>query len=144
MKKALVIIITLLIMLAIVLGCIYWYKTATTQIEITSNEPIFTLENYPKVDASLAINPLVDSIASDFLGIDESELEFEYTTTRSSEVYRNLIDGKVDVIFAAEPSEDDLEQLSEMYKLYHGLGGNGQAQEFYERVLQLDNKPENK
>lgn len=41
-------------------------------------------------------------------------------------------------------SEDDLEQLSEMYKLYHGLGGNGQAQEFYEKVLQLENKPEDK
>ncbi len=70
-------------------------------------EPIFTLDNYPAVDASLAIHPLVDSIASDFLGIPEDELEFEYTTTRSSEVYHNLIDGKVDVIFAAEISEED-------------------------------------
>ena len=35
-------------------------------------------------------------------------------------------------------SEDDFEQISEMYKLYRGLGGNGQAQEFYERVLKLD------
>lgn len=71
--------------------------------------PLFTLENYPKVDASLAIHPLVDSIASNFLGVPEEELNYEYTKTRTSEVYKNLIDGKVDVIFAAEPSSEDLE-----------------------------------
>ena len=30
-----------------------------------------------------------------------------------------------------------------MYKLYHGLGGNGQAQEYYEKVLELEIKPNN-
>lgn len=78
-----------------------------------SDEPIFTLEDYPKVDASLAIHPLVDSIAADFLGMDIGELEFEYTTTRSSEVHRNLIDGKVDVIFAAEIADKELEYAKE-------------------------------
>ena len=73
----------------------------------SDKQPIFTLEEYPKVDASLAIHPLVDSIAADFLGMEESELDFTYTTTRSSDVHRNLIDGKVDVIFAAEISEED-------------------------------------
>lgn len=29
------------------------------------------------------------------------------------------------------------EQLTEFYKLYVGLGGNGQAKEFYERTIQL-------
>ena len=50
---------------------------------------------------------LVDAIAADFLVVDESTLTYEYTTGRSSEVYHNLIDGKVDVIFAAEISEED-------------------------------------
>ena len=35
-------------------------------------------------------------------------------------------------------SEHDFEQITEMYKLYHGLGGNGQAQEYYEKVLKLE------
>ena len=35
-------------------------------------------------------------------------------------------------------TESDFEQISEMYKLYHGLGGNGQAQEYYDKVLELD------
>lgn len=40
-------------------------------------------------------------------------------------------------------TEDDFEQVSEMYKLYHGLGGNGQAQEYYDKVLKLETKPNN-
>jgi len=124
MKKFLVYFATITVVIAVIttviLGCVHWYKTETDNntnkqsstsslADKISDKPIFTLENYPKVDASLAIHPLVNSIASNFLGIDESELDFEYTTTRSSEVYRNLIDGKVDVIFAAEISEEDKE-----------------------------------
>lgn len=87
-------------------------QTEDSQEEV-KNDPIFTLENYPKTDASLAIHPLMDSLAADFLGMDESDLSFEYTTTRSSEVHRNLIDGKVDVIFAAEIAEEELAYAKE-------------------------------
>ena len=41
-------------------------------------------------------------------------------------------------------TESDFEQITEMYKLYHGLGGNGQAQEYYEKVLQLDVRSDEK
>ena len=135
MKKVLPIVIAVVCIIGVIVGCVCWYKSATelpnnlsgenlpteNPIEVNSGEiannysreeistePIFTLEDYPRVDASLAIHPLVDSIASNFLGIPEEELNFEYTKTRTSDVYKNLIDGKVDVIFAAEPSEDDL------------------------------------
>lgn len=40
-------------------------------------------------------------------------------------------------------TEHDFEQITEMYKLYHGLGGNGQAQEYYEKVLELDIRKNN-
>ena len=139
MKKIMIILVALLAAVGVVFGCVYWYKYATEGLdekqtpfvtptvqpakteeptlspapEVTAppvkEEPLFALKEYPKVDASLAIHPLVDSIAANFLGMKESELDFEYTTTRSSEVYRNLIDGKVDVIFAAEISEEDKE-----------------------------------
>ena len=129
MKKNSIYILAVFAMFAIICGCVYWYNSATKDLtepttaatmdtttaatEYTTvdqeNEPIFTLENYPKVDASLAIHPLVDSIAADFMGVDEAELNFEYTTTRSREVYHNLIDGNVDVIFAAVISEEDKE-----------------------------------
>lgn len=147
MKKYVSVIIAVICVIGVILGCVYWYKTATyvpennegqdinqnvnqntnqgseqNQPQITpgennnvndeeeiKNEPIFTVENYPRVDASLAIHPLVDSIASDFLGIPEEELNYEYTKGRTSDVYKNLIDGNADVIFAAEPSQSDLD-----------------------------------
>lgn len=39
-------------------------------------------------------------------------------------------------------TEADFDQITEMYKLYHGLGGNGQAQEYYDKVLELEIRPE--
>ena len=35
-------------------------------------------------------------------------------------------------------SNNDFEQITEMYKLYTGLGGNGQAQEYYDKVMMLE------
>lgn len=35
-------------------------------------------------------------------------------------------------------SNNDFEQITEMYKLYTGLGGNGQAQEYYDKVMALE------
>lgn len=36
-------------------------------------------------------------------------------------------------------TQADFDQITELYKLYHEeLGGNGQAQEYYEKVLQLE------
>lgn len=35
-------------------------------------------------------------------------------------------------------TQDEFDQVTEMYKLYHGLGGNGQAQDYYERVMELE------
>lgn len=34
-------------------------------------------------------------------------------------------------------TQSQFDQLSEFYKVYHDLGGNGQAQEYYEKVMKL-------
>ena len=39
---------------------------------------------------------------------------------------------------------DEYEQLSEFYKVYHDLGGNGQAEEYYRRAMSLGPKPDEK
>lgn len=39
-------------------------------------------------------------------------------------------------------TQDAFDQVTEMYKLYHGLGGNGQAQDYYERVMELEIREE--
>lgn len=34
-------------------------------------------------------------------------------------------------------TQEQYDQLIEFYKVYHGLGGNGQAREYYEKVIEL-------
>lgn len=122
-KNVLMYVILVIALLVIIVGCTVWYFIATkdsTQISDNTNqnfednstpeissEPIFTKENYPRVDASLAIHPLVDNIAANFLGVPTEDLDYKYTKTRTSDVYKNLVDGKADVIFVAEPSQAD-------------------------------------
>jgi hypothetical protein len=38
-------------------------------------------------------------------------------------------------------TQDDFDQVSEMYRLYRGLGGNGQAEEYYNKVKNLELRP---
>lgn len=111
MKKLTTILLTFLLSISLFTGCLP--NVNPTDTTPGSSEPLFTLDDYPRVDASLAIHPLVDALAADFLGLDVDDLDFEYTTTRSSEVYHNLIDGKVDVIFASAISEEDAEYAAQ-------------------------------
>ena len=39
-------------------------------------------------------------------------------------------------------TQEQYEQLSEFYKVYHGLGGNGQAEEYYNKVMDLPTREE--
>ncbi len=76
--------------------------------EKISTEPIFNLENYPKVDASLATQPLTTAFMKNFIGEDEiSDERLDYTNTHPG--YIRLIDGEVDLIVVTEPSKEELE-----------------------------------
>lgn len=79
------------------------------EIEDVKYERIFDIDEYPIVDASLAIHPLANSIASNFLDLDLEDLHYEYTKSRSSEVYRKIIDGETDIAIAAPISTEDEE-----------------------------------
>lgn len=39
-------------------------------------------------------------------------------------------------------TQDQYDQLTEFYKLYHSLGGNGQAKEYYEKTMELEIRSE--
>ena len=41
-------------------------------------------------------------------------------------------------------TQDQYDQLTEFYKLYHSLGGNGQAKEYYEKTMELEIRSEQK
>ena len=39
-------------------------------------------------------------------------------------------------------TQDQYDQLTEFYKLYHSLGGNGQAKEYHEKTMELEIRSE--
>lgn len=122
MKKILKTIVALIFIILITYVCyeIYWlFVNNNDEIENNSNkniiqeetislEPIFTLENYPKVDASLATQPLTTALIKNFTGEEEiSDERLDYTNTHPG--YIRLIDGDVDLLVVTEPSEEELE-----------------------------------
>ncbi|MBP1745241.1 MAG: ABC-type phosphate transport system, periplasmic component [Firmicutes bacterium] len=75
--------------------------------------PSFTKETYPKVDGSTATIPLSESIAAELLSLTSEEAHsfIKHNTTHNA--YVNLIDGKADIIFVTEPSEEELKLAKE-------------------------------
>ena len=110
MKKFGTIILVLVIMIAIIGGCLYAYKYFTSgkqeALREVAEKPLFTLENYPKVDASSATQPLTNAFIKNFVGeeVDVSELEY----TKTHQAYVKLINGEADLIVVTEPSADEL------------------------------------
>lgn len=123
------------ILLGVVTGLITHFKKQAKQYQELLKEQ--KEENWHKMIQS-ELEPLVKEVAS---------LQSQINTLASTG------QDKIDIILGSYKfrliylckaylrqghlTEDQLEQLSEFYKTYHGLGGNGQAQEFYEKVLTL-------
>lgn len=99
MKKGMTILLSIVVVIAVLLGCVWAYKHFTAKEEIPTNsgdvitdvskesgekandEPIFTNETYPKVDASLAIQPLAEELRKNFIGPTADDVEIEYLNT---------------------------------------------------------------
>ena len=84
------------------------------QEETVSDEKLYELSEFPKVDASLATQPLVDAIVANFTGVSESEFDnsvLNYSNTHPG--YVKLINDEVDLIVVTEPSKEELELAAE-------------------------------
>ena len=119
------IITVIIVILAVILICVGTFFIVTNsyekkleaqkQKEIEENkissEPIYTLEDYPKVDASSATQPLATAFIENFTGqtVDESTLNY----SKTHQAYLKLINDEVDLIIVTEPSEDELALAAE-------------------------------
>ena len=81
--------------------------TSKNDEEEISSEPLYTLDNYPKVDASLATQPLTNAFIKKFVGEDVDVSKLDYTNTHPG--YVRLINDEVDLIVVTEPSKEELE-----------------------------------
>ena len=99
-------ILLIVIMILVFVGCIvaYLYFTHTWEKKDKNQEPIFTIENYPKIDGSTATLPLAQAYKSAFTGTDIEKVDVSHSKTHNA--YVNLIDKKSDLILVTYPSDD--------------------------------------
>jgi phosphate transport system substrate-binding protein len=76
-------------------------------------KPDFTKDTYPRIDGSTATIPLSESIASSILGMSKEEAAEFVKHRKTHAAYENLINGKADIIFVTEPSEEELRMARE-------------------------------
>jgi phosphate transport system substrate-binding protein len=72
---------------------------------------LYTKETLPRVDASLATQPLMDALILNFTGKTTKDLEVEYSNTDPA--YTKLINNETDLIIVTEPSKDELKRASD-------------------------------
>ncbi|MBR3232957.1 substrate-binding domain-containing protein [Candidatus Saccharibacteria bacterium] len=71
-----------------------------------ATDAIFTGQTLPRIDASLATQPLTDAFVKDFTKHTTTELNIEYSNTHPA--YVKLINNETDLIVVTEPSDDEL------------------------------------
>ena len=119
-SRVLLVLIALIICACAYGGATYWYKNKKDkevedriEEDTIKGETLYSLENYPKVDASLATQPLTNAFIKNFTGIEDiDEDSLNYSNTHPA--YVKLINNEVDLIVVTEPSEEELKLASDV------------------------------
>lgn len=99
-------ILLIIIMILVVIGCIVSHLYFIHTWERKENpEPIFSMENYPKIDGSISTLPLAEAYKAAFTGTDIDKVNVTHSKTQDA--YNNLINKKVDLILTTYPSEEE-------------------------------------
>ena len=68
---------------------------------------MFNEETYPKIDGATAAIPLGQIVAINLLGIDPIDARALVSFNTTHDAYVNLLEQKADIIFCAEPSNEE-------------------------------------
>ena len=74
---------------------------------------VFTRENLPRLDGSTSTVPLATAMCAVLLGEEPEQVSDLVSFSRTTQSYRNLMAGERDLVLAAEPEGEVLEQLQE-------------------------------
>ena len=110
--KIVLVILAIIICIAMYIGVMWYYKKTQESkksiVEEISHEKLYDLATFPKIDASLATQPLTNAIVKDFTGGQDFDTSIlKYSNTHPG--YVKLINDEVDLIVVTEPSEEELE-----------------------------------
>ncbi|MBR3162736.1 MAG: substrate-binding domain-containing protein [Clostridia bacterium] len=109
--KVVLVILAIILFVAIYFSVMKYYtnsqKSNEPIQEEISHEKLYDLATFPKIDASLATQPLTNAIVKDFTGGEDfDETILNYSNTHPG--YVKLINDEVDLIVVTEPSEEEL------------------------------------
>lgn len=99
---------------------------ASTQTEppASTAEPVpefrFTRENFPRLDGSTACLPMAEAICSVLLGESREEVQDLIHFNRTTQSFRNLMEGECDLLLAGQPNAavfDEMEEQGFAYDL---------------------------
>ncbi|MBQ3979669.1 MAG: substrate-binding domain-containing protein [Lachnospiraceae bacterium] len=68
-----------------------------------------TIDNLPRVDGALALEPFYDAIFAELLGLPVEDAKLFLPCNNTPGAYKNLTEGKCDMIFCALPSDEQVE-----------------------------------
>lgn len=104
----LILVLVILLMLISVVGAYFLTdkldKKKTNDVDMDS--VLFTESNLPRIDASLATQPLTDAFIKNFTGKTTDEMGVIYSNTHPG--YVRLINNEADLIVVTEPSSEEL------------------------------------
>ena len=120
MKKGISNTVFVVVILVVIAVCVATYFVIDKYLIVEENnvpqnqvslEPLYTMENFPKIDASLATQPLTDAIIANFTGLDTEKIVTNYSNTHPA--YVKLINDEVDLIVVTQPSEEELQMAKD-------------------------------
>lgn len=82
--------------------------TACTKLNTT-----LTLGNLPVIDGATAVKPYYEGVVARMLGVDEQTAKANVLCSTTAGAYDNLINGDADIIFAARPSDEQIEEAAQ-------------------------------
>lgn len=102
-------VLLVILMLVSITAC----SSATNVTMTTKKEPLGLAKDYPKVDGSTANMPMMAQIRSSYLGEDLVEAENNTSVSTTDYAWRNLIEGKADLLLVYEPSSETKKLIEE-------------------------------
>ena len=119
-KKVVILLVVLVVTVGLCIGAYFLFTREDETVPDTPREPdvqevskgsILT-QDMPRVDASLATQPLLDAYVEYFAHDDILEdIQNDYTNTHPA--YEKLVKGETDLIIVTEPSEEELQMASD-------------------------------
>ena len=110
-NKNIINILLIIIMILVVIGCVVSYLYFIEVEEEEKPNIIFNLENYPKVDGSIATLRIAEEFKSALTGEKIENVNIVHTKTENA--YENLINKKVDLILVTYPTEKEIVKAQE-------------------------------